>query len=224
MKKDVNRHFHQIVYLSFRNDKDLIAFYQNTSSKVFVKAIKESLRLAIRPGYQTTFFKEIMPDPSWDIKPIEGQGINVQFTIGEKEEDLRELLLSAKNNRRGMVIKMALRFALGARYVVGNSLNGDNELNPLINKDNMFYIQRSPTKVVYRTQKVKEVVINKEITEEKTAKKTQTEKEEIIQKSDEKGKSSFTLPGLTGSLPITETKEENDDFSDDDILSMLDSM
>ncbi len=216
MKKPTNMRSRQDLYLSYRNDKDLIAFYQNTSRSIFIKAIKEALRLAIRPGYQTNLFKSIMPDPSWDITPIEGTGINFRFYIGEKDLDINELLLAAKNGRRSQVMKMALRFALGARYVVGNNLNGDKELNPLINKDNMFYIQKAPTTVVYKTRKIKETI--KEVVAEPVIENNQAS---VIEKKPD-NTPSFSLPDLKDIG--TESTNTNDDFSDDDILSMLDSM
>ncbi len=213
------------IYLSSRNDKDLIALYQNIPKKVFYKAIKEALRLAIRPGYYTDFFKLLKPDPSWEAKILtDGSGIKIKdiSVASEKDEDVREMLAAVKPGRCSGMVKMALRFALGARYVVGNSLYGDDYINSVVGVDNMFYIQKAPTKVIYKTVKSEK----KEVKEEKPKEEAKVVKEEP--KEEVKTESTFSLSGPGMELSFgnenTNSNSDSDDFSDDDILSMLDGM
>ncbi len=206
--------FFKDLYLSYRHDKDLIAFYQNTSKRVFIRAVKESLRLAIRPGYKTKFFKDLELSPEWNaVKEDEKIIIKITFA-SEKDSDIVNLIKSAKDRRASEAMKRALRFALGARYVVGNCLVGDEEINSSLTGQNMFYIQSAVPKIIYRDKSVN-----------KKSEKHPVIKEEKEEKKEEQ--SSFSLPSF--GLPsfgneTSESSSKDDEFTDDDILSMLDNM
>lgn len=213
-------------YLSSKSDKDLIAFRQHVSEKTFHKAIRESLRLAIRPGYTTQFFKDLKVDATWDAD-LNNIKHNINISISKTEdEDVREMLRAAKQRGCSNVIKMALRFALGARYVVGFYLKGDDYINSVVSKDNLFYIQKAPTKVVY---KVVGNVETKGSIKDKPKENIPATIPVPAVKEEPKEESSFSLPGMSGGMGELvlgeDTKEKDPAFDDDDdILSMLDGM
>lgn len=224
------------VYLSYRYDRDLVAFHDNVPIKTFKEAIKESLRLAIRPGYHTDFFKTLELDPGWSLGNKKGDQkyIFVPISISrEDDEDVRELLAAAKYKRTSNLIKMALRFGLGPRYVVGFDLTGDDSINSVVGKDNLFYIQKSPTKVIVKV--VEGSTPAKDKPAESAAPVLDMEKEPVKTKAAEEPvkeepvqNSSFALPGLMGGElsfgSDTDSSNNEDTFDDDDILSRLDSM
>lgn len=182
--------------------------------------------MAIRPGYQTNFFRNLVLDPDWEADLSKEGSFQIQITINSRQdEDIRDLLGSAKPRSISLVIKMALRFALGARYVVGSYLNGNRPLNA--ESPSLYYIQRATPRVVYRgkTEAPKDP-----LKDPKDPKPPESAKKEAV-KEEKKEKEKpmvaenpgFSLPDLP-ELGGKEKAAKQDEFSDDDILSMLDSM
>ena len=117
------------LYLSWRTDQDLIALYQNTSPKIFNKAVKESLRLVFRKGYKTSFFYELETDPSWPVSKAE-EDLVLALSFSNKDDiEIWEALNDAKKLRASSIIKMSLRFALGSAYVIGSCLNTERMIS-----------------------------------------------------------------------------------------------
>ncbi len=220
------------LYLSWRTDQDLIALYQNTSPKIFNKAVKESLRLVFRKGYKTSFFYELETDPSWPVSKAE-EDLVLALSFSNKDDiEIWEALNDAKKLRASSIIKMSLRFALGSAYVIGSCLNTERMISNPSEVKEICYIAkpvRRRRSSVKRTQ-TKTVVVKTEVVE--------TEKTEQIAApvQNTAGMGGFGLPGL-GSAPsfgaapafgseeqTTAEGDSGEDFSDDDILSMLDNM
>ena len=222
------------LYLSWRTDQDLIALYQNIPSKDFNKAVKEALRMLFRPGYQTSFFYGLKTDPSWkakrskkaDDKKEEG----IEHTIclrSVKDQDIREVISNAEDRRAAWMVKMALRFALGSSYVIGSCLKTQTAITPTEEYRQIIYIQNAP-----RRRRKRLSVFEEDVKEqaEKDVVKIPSDKKEKEQKDDtEMG--GFALPGLSGipAFGSTQDTEDNaasddDEFTDDDILSMLENM
>ena len=226
------------LYLSWRTDQDLIALYQNTSPKIFNKAVKESLRLVFRKGYKTSFFYELETDPSWPVSKAE-EDLVLALSFSNKDDiEIWEALNDAKKLRASSIIKMSLRFALGSAYVIGSCLNTERMISNPSEVKEICYIakpvrrRRSPSK---RTQ-TKTVVVRTEAVETETASLREKIEQDVISAQNTAGMGGFGLPGL-GSAPSfgaapafgseeQTTAEDNsgEDFSDDDILSMLDNM
>ena len=229
------------LYLSWRTDQDLIALYQNTSPKIFNKAVKESLRLVFRKGYKTSFFYELETDPSWPVSKAE-EDLVLALSFSNKDDiEIWEALNDAKKLRASSIIKMSLRFALGSAYVIGSCLNTERMISNPSEVKEICYIAkpvRRRRSSVKRTQ-TKTVVVREVVETEGSCVATSLEEgtEQIAAPvNNTAGMGGFSLPGLGsapsfgaapafGSEPQTAAEDDSgEDFSDDDILSMLDNM
>jgi len=220
------------LYLSWRTDQDLIALYQNTSPKIFNKAVKESLRLVFRKGYKTSFFYELETDPSWPVSKAE-EDLVLALSFSNKDDiEIWEALNDAKKLRASSIIKMSLRFALGSAYVIGSCLNTERMISNPSEVKEICYIAkpvRRRRSSVKRTQ-TKTVAARTEFVETEKAEQTAAPAQNTA------GMGGFGLPGLGsapsfGAAPAFGSEEQTtvegdsgEDFSDDDILSMLDNM
>lgn len=199
------------LYFSPKTDTDLIAVYYQIGAKSFAKAIKESLRMTIRPGYISEFLETISLDPLFD-KPIkEAISINISF-CAEGDEDIRHLLSKTKPRKMSSFIKMALRYAIGPYMILGYYLQGDTALTNTYRKRELFFIEglkeRVSTKVVQKvvettTKEKKESFIN--------------ETTGFVPKFEEKNTEPIQKEETVDQISLS---TENN-FDDEDILNML---
>lgn len=202
------------LYFSPKTDADLIAVYYQIGAKAFAKAIKESLRMTIRPGYTSEFIEKLSLSPLFDKTIKDSISINISF-CAEGDEDIRTLLSKTKTKKMSSFIKMTLRYAIGPYMILGYYLQGDNTLTNIYQKKELFFIEglkeRISTKIVQNN--VETIEKSKETVSIKPKETTG-----FVPIFEEK----ITEPKIETSNQIElETSSDNDDFDDDDILQML---
>ena len=191
------------LYLSALQDTDLISILNQIGAKKFAKAVKESLRMLCRPGYDSSFIREISKDidMTYELpKPVKPVRIELSLA-SEKDEDIRGLLKSTKPRKASIVIKSAIRFAFGPYVIIGLNLIGDEKLCKKYAEKGLFFaIGLESKKTIVKTV-VKEKEEKPKVTKKETLKPVISEP--IIEK--------------TAYEPIP----ESDELSDDDFLAML---
>lgn len=188
----------RLLYLSYRTDADLICLLRQLGGHKFAKAVKESLRMMIRAGYTSKFMDKLELDPKFkfDLKP---EAVKVSISFNNRDDDDIRALLTSANGKHSLVMKNALRYAIGTYFTVGYYLKGNEKLNKEYKDKKMFFIEGLPSKEKVRYVEVKETPapVPKAIVEEEK-------------------------PAFVG-IPLS-TEDDSDTFEDDDILSMLENM
>ena len=114
--------------------------------------------------------------------------------------------------------------ALGTGYIIGNCLKGDETLNKNKRNDCIFFVKAPKEKKIYVSSnkdnpKVKEIQKKTKETPENVS------SEVILGEDDTDNIPSFGMSAPSFSLPgLSSEPEKEDEFSDEDILSMLDNM
>lgn len=189
------------LYLSPKTDWDLINLYYQIGAKGFAKALKESLRKLIRPGYESKYLDSLKPNPvdvaEYD-KPIK---VSLSFN-SVKDADIRGLLGSCRQGHMTALMKQALRYGIGPYFTMGCYLNGDEKIcKAFVDKEMFFIVSKTP---LYAPVPVAP----------KQEKPIKAKPVEIP-----------TVPAYVPEEPIvTVPTEGNSTFDDDDILDALDNL
>lgn len=217
------------LYLSPTDDRDLLLLLEHIGGKNFAKAIKESMRCCIRPGYTSDFLKSLHPSPLWDDEAERKDAVRLSIAFSsQKDEDLRHLLESIKPNKMSGFMKQALRYALGPYYCLGLMLNSENDLvnsnENYISKELFFIETRVEVKYKDVVKEVATPTVKK--VEVKPDKEIKEENKPVFKPQPTVSTPTFNpVPSpqidVSVNVPINTS---DDDFSDDDILSMLDNM
>lgn len=196
------------LYFSPKTDTDLIAVYYQIGAKNFAKAIKESLRMTIRPGYISEFISKLSLDPTFDMPIKNALSMNISF-CAEGDEDIRILLSKTKPKKMTYFMKMALRYAIGPYFILGFCLQGDNTLTKAYQRKELFFIEGL-------RERISTKYIEKKVSEEP---KNIPHKNSVMNLKDEtKEESVKEIIYIPKEEPIV---TETDDFDDEDILQML---
>lgn len=104
-----------VITLYHAHDGDLLALYQTVGLREFGRLLKEALRILARPDYIPKH------KPPFPLVPYgEEKNLRLYLTVkAEKDRDIEELLSHVKYRRLGAFCKMAMRFYLGPRDVMG---------------------------------------------------------------------------------------------------------
>lgn len=189
----------KVLYLSPVNDADLICLLKQIGPRAFAKAVKESLRMSVRAGYQSKFLDNLHPDPTLS-EDGKGRSIRISIAFGaEEDSDVRSLLSNARPRKQGILMKQSLRFAIGPYFTLGCFLKGDKGLCKDYTKRQLFFVENTVkiSRAERITSKRREVpaapVYTAPVTEEPVV----------------------SPPVISG---------DGQEFTDDDILSMLEMM
>lgn len=196
----------RLLYLSHRTDADLICLLRQLGGHKFAKAVKESLRMMIRAGYTSKFVDKVVreadPKFKFELKP---EAVKVSISFNSKDDDDIRALLNHSSGRHSQVMKNALRYALGPYFTVGYYLKGNEKLCKEYRNRQMFFIEGIPSK----EQRIKYVEVA-----EAPVRRPVAEPVVVEEKKEE--------PAFVG-VPLS-TVDNEPEFEDDDILSMLENM
>ena len=188
----------KVLYLSPVNDADLICLLKQIGPRAFAKAAKESLRMSVRAGYQSKFLETLHPDPTLS-EDGKGRSIRISIALGaEEDSDVRALLSNARPRKQGVLIKQSLRFAIGPYFTLGCFLKGDKGLCKDYTKRQLFFVEN--TVKISRAERI-------------VSKKKETPVAPVD-----------TAPVTVPEIALPVISGDGQDFTDDDILSMLEMM
>lgn len=186
--------------------------------------MKESLRVLVRADYDPTFTKSLNLSPYLLESGDEGDDdksfcVVVSFSA-EKDRDIAELVSKVKSRKLGAFIKNAMRLLIGPYYVLGCFLNGDEKLNNAYQDRKLFFVNGGFSTVIVEKKEKKKVYTPR-------TKKTETKKEEVSLETHTlvAQESTYFEPEMVKEpvkIPVASGEEEV--FSDDDILSLLENM
>lgn len=197
------------LYFSPKTDADLIEMYHQLGPKLFAKAIKESLRMVVRPGYRSQFFEDIALDPTSEKDFYDAVTINISFNA-ENDGDLRSLLNNVKSRRMTHFMKMALRYATGPYYILGFHLIGNDAITKEYQKKELFFIEGASERVI---------ISKTEVVEKTASTETNTVAKEV------QSAPVMNAPVFDYDAPVFTSSDVNtSDCEDDDILALLDMM
>jgi hypothetical protein len=202
------------LYFSKKHDADLISLYNQIGRKVFVKIMKESLRVLVRVNYDPVLTKTYPIYPmlmeSEETKPL---SLVVSFSA-ESDRDILGLLLQTKPKKMGTFIKNAMRLLIGPYFILGCMLQGEEQLNQAYSDKRLFFINGT----------LPNIPIKKEPIERK--RKTRVPKTNTVSSS-----STFSSPeeglALEEMLPTIEAMDSPgiiNTSDEDDILSILENL
>jgi len=200
------------LYLSPSFDSDLIAALNQLGGKSFAKLAKESLRMMVRPGYKSSHLKKIKKQLDASKCPSKTGCVRIHLEFGLKgDEDIRIVLLNAKDRKRSSLVKQAIRFGIGPAFCVGCCLRSNEKLCSEYFESGMFFLANVPRFVDTRSKPTEKASSNKKVVEEKVSNKP-------------------ILPSVSNfnqnQAPVFPSSEFKplDTADDDDILNMLDNM
>ena len=202
------------LYFSKKHDADLISLYNQIGRKVFVKIMKESLRVLVRVNYDPVLTKTYPIYPmlmeSEETKPL---SLVVSFSA-ESDRDILSLLLQTKPKKMGTFIKNAMRLLIGPYFILGCMLQGEEQLNQAYSDKRLFFINGT----------LPNIPIKKEQVERK--RKTRVPKTNTVSSP-----STFSSPEegleLEEMLPTIEAMDSPgiiNTSDEDDILSILENL
>lgn len=247
------------IYLSFKRDPDLIALYRLLGAKQFQRITKEALRTVARPGYKgaspsdflsdgdiadllykevQTKEKEPQSNSSYISQDNEAADIRINLCVtAKKDEDISKLLSHVKSLKRGMFVKQALRFYMGANailrcfmdtdYVESDGVvfsSGSSEESALFEKMAAYLGGMVPTALA---------TVQKETPAKKTERKTKEAAEMPVEKKTETHVPSLPPTGASpsfGTAPtapsFADTPQDNGGGEDDEaeMLALLEGL
>lgn len=217
------------LYFSKRYDSDLISLYYQVGRKVFVKVMKESLRVLVRADYEPKVAKSLEITPKLIEKGSEEDksfSLVVSFA-SEKDTDILCLISKVKARRLSAFIKNAMRLLMGPYYILGCMLEGEERLNNAYLDRKLFFVSGGMVATVVAKQdkprKVKKDKVKKESVQTPVFEETTN----ALNKTADSQPSIFGYDTQEEPLAILSESEKEGEpglIDDDDILSILENM